>query len=190
MAADLLASHAIGPAEVELMCSLNKDEALDGGLDHLGPSAPPLASIPDAALLACLGSPQSRSRVLLALTSRNDADVEIAQVYFSHRPISDINELRALAANIASMPESGAQVRALDTLAHYYLADRESLDQLTRLFPLARSVSVQRAIAGVFIRSDYRALPRQELARMLRERRIKSPDGEDLIDVLIRRLQA
>jgi hypothetical protein len=190
MAADLLASHAIGPAEVELMCSLNKDGALDGGLDHLGPSAPPLASIPDAALLACLGSPQSRSRVLLALTSRNDADVEIAQVYFSHRPISDINELRALAANIASMPESGAQVRALDTLAHYYLADRESLDQLTRLFPLARSVSVQRAIAGVFIRSDYRALPRQELARMLRERRIKSPDGEDLIDVLIRRLQA
>jgi hypothetical protein len=51
-------------------------------------------------------------------------------------------------------------------------------------------VNVQRAIAGVFIRSDYRSLPRQDLVRMLREHRIKSPDGEDLIDVLIRRLQA
>jgi hypothetical protein len=58
------------------------------------------------------------------------------------------------------------------------------------LFPVATSVNVQRAIAGVFIRSDYRSLPRQDLVRMLRQHRIKSPDGEDLIDVLIRRLQA
>jgi hypothetical protein len=88
------------------------------------------------------------------------------------------------------MTESDAQIRALDTLAHYYVSDRESLDELTRLFLRARSVNVQRAIAGVFIRSDYRALPRQDLVRMLRQHRLKSPDGEDLIDVLIRRLQA
>jgi hypothetical protein len=127
---------------------------------------------------------------LQALTARADADVEIARVYLRHHPITDVNEIRDVAARIARMTESDAQVRALDTLAHYYLADRESLDQLTRLFPVATSVNVQRAIAGVFIRSDYRALPRQDLVRMLRQYRIKSPDGEDLIDVLIRRLQA
>ena len=101
-----------------------------------------------------------------------------------------LSELREVATRIVRMTESDAQVRALDTLAHYYLADRESLDELTLLFPRARSVDLQRAIAGVFIRSDYRVLSRQALARMLREHRLKSPDGEDLIDVLIRRLQA
>ena len=37
------------------------------------------------------------------------------------------------------------QVRALDTLARHRLCDRESLEELTRLFPLAMSVDVQRA---------------------------------------------
>ena len=81
------------------------------------------------------------------------------------------------------------QVRALDTLAFHYIADRESLEQLARLYPQAKSVSVQRAIAGVFIRSDYHALAKPELVRVLRQYRIKSAEGADLIDVLIRRLQ-
>ena len=58
-----------------------------------------------------------------------------------------------------------------------------------RLFPKARTVGVQRALAGIFIRSDFRMMNTRELAGMLREYRIKSADGEDLIDVLIRRLQ-
>ena len=49
-------------------------------------------------------------------------------------------------------------------------------------------VSVQRAIAGILIRSDYRQIASPELVRALRDHRLKSPDGNDLIDVLIRRL--
>ena len=59
-----------------------------------------------------------------------------------------------------------------------------------RLFPLAKTVDVQRAIAGVLIRADYRSLPRTELASSLTQTRLKSPDGADIIDVLIRQLQA
>ena len=142
-----------------------------------------------AAILACLGSADGRARVLRALTSSRDDDVEIAQLYLSHRPISDVHELRAIAAEIAHMSGSDGQVRALDTLARLRLTDGESLQELTRLFPLARSVNVQRAIAGVLIRADYAALPKPDLVRMLRQHRLKSPDGEDVIDVLIRRLQ-
>ena len=188
---DLLAGSAIGAADVDLICSLNKDRSLDEELHRLEVPRSQRESVADAALLACLGSTEGRERVLRALTTtRDDADVEIARVYLRHHPITGQDELREMATRIARMTESDTQVRALDTLAHYYLSDRESLDQLARLFPRAKSVNVQRAIAGVFIRSDYRALPRLELARMLRQHRIKSPNGEDLIDVLIRRLQA
>lgn len=190
IAADLLATSSVGPAEVDLVCSMNADRALDGTLGRLEPALLQTGNVPHAALLACLGSAEARTRVLHALTGDDEGDVEVAQVYLRHRPVSDISELRELAARIARMTGPAAQIHALDTLAHYYLSDRESLDQLTRLFPRARSVNVQRAIAGVFLRSDYRELPRQDLLQMLREHRIKSPDGEDLIDVLIRRLQA
>ena len=190
MLADLLGRNAIGAADVDLVCSLNKNGGLDGVLESLDLPVRRKDSVAEAALRACLGSLDGRRRVLQALTARDDADIEIARVYLRYHPIADVNELRDIAARIGGMTESEAQVRVLDTLAHYYVSDRESLDELTRLFPRAKSVSVQRAIAGVFIRSDYRALPRQELARILRLHRLKSPDGEDLIDVLIRRLQA
>jgi hypothetical protein len=58
------------------------------------------------------------------------------------------------------MSGSDAQVRALDTLARLRLDDREILEELARLFPLAKSVNVQRAIAGILIRSDYRMIAR------------------------------
>jgi hypothetical protein len=83
-----------------------------------------------------------------------------------------------------------AQVRALDTLAPHRLSDHQSLDALTRLFPVAKSIEVQRAIAGILIRADYQALAKPELVRALRQHRLKSVGGQDLIDVLIRRLQA
>src|SRR4030095_13401324 len=84
---------------------------------------------------------------------------------------------------------SDAQVRALETLASYRLSDRESLDELTRLFPRAKSIGVQRAIAGILIRSDYRAIANPTLVSALRQHRLKSPTGDDVIDVLIRRTQ-
>ena len=102
---------------------------------------------------------------------------EIAQVYLRHRPITDAGELRVVTSGIARMGGSEAQVRALDTLARQQLTDAASLEELTRLFALAKSVSVQRAIAGILIRADYKALARPELVRSLRQHRLKSPEG-------------
>ena len=56
----------------------------------------------------------------------------------------------------------------------------------------ARAVKeiVQRAIAEVFIRSDPAAIDRPEMVAVIRQHRLKSPGGrEDLIDVLVRRLE-
>jgi hypothetical protein len=179
----------VSSEDVDLACALNKDHELDQELHRLRVPPAQANRIPHAAVLACLGSTEAHLRVLRALTSANDEDVQIAQVYLHHRPITDAAELRGVAAGIARMNSSDAQVRALDTLAHYRLSDRESLEELTRLFPLAKSVNVQRAIAGILIRSDYRTIAGPELVRALRQHRLKSPEGEDLIDVLIRRLQ-
>jgi len=127
---------------------------------------------------------------LLALTSPNDEEVQLAQVYLRHHPIADVNEFRIVTSGIARMSGSSAQVRALDTLAHQHLSDPESLKELARLFPLAESVGVQTAIAGVLIRADYKSMAKPELVQTLQRHRLPSSNGPDLIDVLIRRLQA
>ena len=57
------------------------------------------------------------------------------------------------------------------------------------MFIQATSVSVQRAIAEIFIRSDPEAIAKPRLASVLREHRLESPGGKDLIDVLIGRLE-
>jgi hypothetical protein len=190
MIGDQLAGNSVGTGDVGLVCGLNKDHELDGELDRLDVSAAQASRIPNAAVLACLGSAGARARVLQALTSANDDDVKIAQVYLRHRPLTDTDELRSVATGIARMNAPDAQVRALDTLSAYRLSDRESLEALTRLFPRAKSAEVQRAIAGILIRSDYQAIAGPELVRSLREHRVKSAGGEDVVDVLIRRLAA
>ena len=187
MIGDQFAQRTLSPADVDLVCRLNRDHELDDEIHRLPGAAP--ADVGHAAILACLGSDDNRARVLQALVSPYDADVQIAQVYLRHYPIADVNALRDVASGIAQMSDSVAQVRALDTLAHHRLSDRETLEALTRMFPVAKSVNVQRAIAGILIRSDYRQIARPEVLRALREHRLKSPDGLDLIDVLIRRLQ-
>ena len=88
------------------------------------------------------------------------------------------------------MSAGGAQVRALETLARQRLGDAQSLQEIARPFPHARSLELKRAIAGILIRSDTRMLPRDELARTLRQHRLKSPDGDDVIDMLIGPLQS
>lgn len=183
-----LAGKSMGSAEVDLFCSMNKDRELGSQLSRMPASQ--ADRVPQAAVLACHGHHEGHARVLRALTSTDHNDVEIAQVYLRHRPITDAAELRIVTSGIARMSGSDAQVRALDTLARQPLTDAGSLDELLRLFPLAKSVSVQRAIAGILIRADTKALARPELARSLLQHRLKSPDGADLIDVLIRRLQA
>jgi hypothetical protein len=190
MIGDRLAGNSVGSADVDLVCALNKDHNLDQELHRLHVLPAQAKKVPHAAVLACLGSTEAHARVLRALSSPDDEEVQIAQVYLHHRPIADATELRGVAAAIARMNGSDAQVRALDTLAHYRLADRESLEALTGLFPRAKSVNVQRAIAGILIRSDYQTIADAGLLKTLREHRLKSPDGQDVIDVFIRRLQA
>jgi hypothetical protein len=190
MAGDLLAADKVGSAEVDLICALNRDHALDGGLDRIEVPPAQVDTVPAAAILGCLGSVDARRRVLQALTGANGADVQIAQVFLQYRPIRDVAELRAIAIGIAQMSDPDAQVRALNALAAEHVSDPESLDELMRLFPLARSLSVQRAIAGIFIRADYDAIDRDELVGVLREHRMRSVDHDDIIDALLRRLKA
>ena len=190
MVNDVLASNSMGFAEVELVCSLNKGHELDQDLHRVKLPASRAVKSAHVAALACLGSAEAHTQVLRALASPDDKDVQIAQIYLRHHPISE-SELRDVAKGIARMPESVAQVRALDTLARLHISDREILDELVRSFTLAKSVNVQRAIAEVFIRSDPRAIARPQLVSVLRQHRLRSPGGgEDLIDTLIRRLQS
>jgi hypothetical protein len=186
----LVATGTAGPAEVDLVCALNADGRFSRYLPALRVTPAQAEKAASAAMLACLGSAKGHARIVQALTSANDDDVQLAQVYLRHRPIADVNELRAVAAGIARMKDSAAQVRALDTLAALRLSDRQSLTEITRVFQSAKSVGVQRAVAGILIRSDYQELDKPELVATLRQARLKSSDGADLIDVLLRRLQA
>lgn len=190
MISDQLALDSLNYSDVDLICSLNADGGLNPELARMNVPHIRANNVAHAAVLACLGSASGHARVLKALSSADDRDVQIAQVYLAHHPITDIVELRNVARGIARMQPSDALVRALDTIAGHHVSDRESLEQLTQLFLRAKSLNVQRAIAGIFIRSDFQALARPELVQVLRQHRIKSPDGADLIDALIRRLRA
>jgi hypothetical protein len=167
IASDLIARDAVGYAEVDLVCSMNSD-----GLDAA--AAPPRrANLADsrvshAAVLACLGRHDAHERVVRALASNDERDVRIAQAYLRNRPVTDTRELRAMAAGIPQTGSQAAQVRALETLARLNITDRETIEQLAQVFVDAKSINVQRAIAEVFLRSDARALPKAELASIVR----------------------
>lgn len=187
--ADHIARDRIGRDEVDMACKQARQEETGPLLHTLAPGALKSAKVASAAAMACLGSTEAHGRVVRALTSANPDDIAMAKSYLRHKPLVD-GELRAITAGIAKMPAADAQVRALETLAQQRLADPESLREIARLFPVAKSVHVQRAIASVLIRSDYRVLGRTDLARSLQQYRLKSPDGNDVIDALIRILQA
>lgn len=188
--ADRMARNTLGQHEVDLVCATPqlRDAGLAQQVTASGAVRP--GDIAHSAVLACLGNAQAHERTVRALTSTREEDVEIAQVYLRHRPLADVGEVRAVTAGIGRMTAPGAQVRALQTLAKQRLADPQSLQEIARLFPMARSLGVQRAIADILIRADYKSLSRAELARSLRQHRLKSPDGQDVIDLLIRLLQA
>ncbi|MEO7744306.1 MAG: hypothetical protein ABIR98_15320 [Usitatibacter sp.] len=185
--ADVLATGTASFSEVEMVCALNGDRSLDGQVPRSGLERAP-ATAANAAALACLGHPESHARTVRALVSANEDDVRVAQAYLRHRPIADAAELRAVVAGIAAMKPSAAQARALEALARLHVTDSAALESLARLFTRSTSLAVQRAIAEVFIRSGADGSP--ELAALFRERRVRSGAGEDLIDVLIRRMRS
>jgi hypothetical protein len=186
---ELLARDVIGPVEVDLACTLNQEGSFDGLFDDVARRGP-ADDVAHAAIRACLGSNEARARTLEALVSASDADVIVAQTYLRHRPITTVSELRVVTSGIAQMRGSDSQARALHALAGHPVSDPESLEVLAQLFPRAETWSVQSAIAGVLIRADYRSIARPEIVQSLREHRRKSPTGQDVIDVLIRRLES
>ena len=188
MIRDVLAKPRLDAADAEFVCTVNTDHDLD---EETGRFALTPAQAEDAghrAALACLGDRESHAWMPRALTSPKVDDAKIGQVYYRRRPIDNATDLRAISAAVARMDESEAKLLALDTLARHYIADAQSLDELVRLYSQSESVAIQRAVAGILIRSDYRAVAKADLARTLATRRVRSPDGEDVIDALIRRL--
>jgi hypothetical protein len=187
MVSDLIARNAIGYAEVDLVCSLNRDATLDGAMARSALASASEQRVGDAAALACLGRKDAHERVLRALVSNDERDVRIAQAYLRNRPVADTRELRAIAAGIPRSGSPAAQARAIETLARLHIADRQIIDQLAQAFAEAKSPLVQRAIAEVFIRSDAKALPKAELAALVRRHTLR---GDHLIDQLLRKLQS
>ena len=181
---DMLARGGMGFGEVDLVCSLNRDGELDGAVED-----PKAAKTPQSAALACLGDRSARDRVIAALASADENDVQVAQAYLRHRPVTENGEVRALVLRIAAMPGGAAQVRALETLARLHVADRESLDALTQLFAHTSSPAVQRAIAEVFLRAGAEQVASPERVAMLRSHRLPVRGGADLVDVLLTRMQ-
>jgi hypothetical protein len=174
--------------DVDLVCALNSDHRLDRELGALQASGP-ASTAARAGVLACLGSAEARAQVLLALVSSSESENAVAQAYLSRRPITDVNELRELTAAVARMGDAKAQVRALDALADLHLSDRESVEALTRLFPVAKTPAVQVAIADVLLRADYEAIAAPGLVETLQESRLQPKDDTGVIDALIRRLE-
>jgi hypothetical protein len=188
--ADRMARGSLGKNEVDLACESphGRQPVLARQLLATGTSR--AGNVAHSAVLACLGDAEAHKRSVRALTSSHVEDLAIAQAYLRRRPLADLDELRAVTAEITRMTAASAQVRALESLARQRLADTQSLQEIAGLFPKAQSLELQRAIAGLLIRADTQLLARAELARTLRQHRLKSPDGTDVIDILIRMLQS
>jgi hypothetical protein len=126
--------------------------------------------------------------VLDALPEAGVEGVEAAHVLLRHRHARDAAEFHRLATSIARMQSADTQARTLQALAREPLPDSATANVLGRWFASTPSLAVQRAIAGVLLRSDLRALAQANVAGMLRAHRLRSPEGRDAIDVLIDRL--
>ncbi|HZQ59838.1 MAG TPA: hypothetical protein VFC24_00735 [Casimicrobiaceae bacterium] len=187
MISDQLARNAVGPAEVDLVCGINRNHELDAARDDLSSVVVP-DRVSHAAMLACLGDAQAHARVLQALTGASDQEARIAEAYLHRRPLSSPAELRSIASAVAQMPNARVQVRALEALAHQQVSDPATLDSLTDLFASTDSVAVQTAIAGILVRADYAVLARPDIVQTLQRHRLRT-NGESMIDVLMRHLQ-
>jgi hypothetical protein len=103
--------------------------------------------------------------------------------------LRDVAELREASIAVSGLPDGEAKVVALETLAHQYVSDRESIEAIAQAFPRSNSLAVQRAIAGILVRADLKAIDPVRLLRIVSEHRVRAP-GRDIIDVLARRLQS
>jgi hypothetical protein len=185
MLSEVQARPVLGVTEIDLACTLNPVHELDGAFKR-GESL----DVAHAAVQACLGSADGRARTLQGLVSSNVAEVQTAQAYLRHRPITDAAELQRVAAAIVNMNASDAQVRALESLGRHYLADRAILDLLIGLYSQTSSAAVQGAVAGILIRADKRAMTSPQLVLTLVKDRRPTPPGDNMVDALLRKLRS
>ena len=148
--------------------------------------------MPRAAALACLGSPEARARVLEALTSaharRRRGRGGLPGIPADHRSQGSSHRRER------NCPDDGpgrADSRARHA-GRQRLSDPQSLEELARLFPAAETLDVQRAIAAVLIRADYRIAAEAGIGAAAEPSPAASlaGGGNDIIDILIRRLQS
>jgi hypothetical protein len=189
MVGQRMARDSLGLHEVDLICAASAVPNLIEAQQVLASGFVRSSKVAHSAVLACLGHAEAHHRTITALTGARDDDLAIAQVYLRHRPLIGAAEVRFVTAGIGRMGAGEGQVRALDTLARQRVTDPQSLQEIANLFALVRSLDAQRAIAGILIRADHRSLARADLLRSLRQHRLKSLDGNDVIDALIRMLQ-
>ncbi|HYC36573.1 MAG TPA: hypothetical protein VEC19_09145 [Usitatibacter sp.] len=183
---DVLAAREADFGEVDLVCGLNAGREFDGEMAALAKRAG--HSTPAAAALACLGSEPHRAGMLRALASGDEAQVRIAEAYFRHRPMTEATTLRGAIDAIAEMKQPLAQARALAVVARHHVDDAPSLEALMALFARSTHLAVQRAIAEIFIRAGSNAFKSGELATVLRRHRLRSREGDDVIEALLKRL--
>jgi hypothetical protein len=189
MLGELQARPVLGITEIDLACTLNQAHELDGAyMSNI--ASVNAADIAHTAVQACLGSAEGRTRTLQGLVSSNLAEVQIAQAYLRHRPITDAAELRRVAGAIVNMKPSDAQVRALESLGRHYVADREILELLMGLYSQTPSANVQAAIAGILIRADKRAMVNPQWVLTLVKDRRQAPPGDNMVDALLRKLRS
>ena len=103
MLGELQARSAVGVAEVDLACTLNQEHDLDGAFNRRVRAGQPGRRRAARRRSRLPGQRRGRARTLQGLVSPNEADVRIAQAYLRHRPITDADELRRVAAGIARM---------------------------------------------------------------------------------------
>lgn len=181
---ELQARGHLGLAEVDLACRLNPAHELDGTVARAAAVATDEV-VPIAALHACLGSSSDRARVLLALVGGRVPDIQVANVYLRHHPLTGSQEQRDVATGIAAMNDPEGQVLALDALGPRPIADPQALASLAQAFAARPPWAVQNAIARVLLRAERSALTGMSLAAVLREARQPGPVEEDLIDALL-----
>jgi hypothetical protein len=187
---DVLAGDTMAFGEVDLVCTLNRDRALDTSLNRLQVEQSN-ARIAQAAALACLGSADARARILKAVREperrrRADSAGISPATGRSPTPLSCARSRAGSCASRASRrrcarwrPWQGLHV----TTARCWTS--------WRAFSANRPRSRCSAPSPKSSSAQATRQPRiPSLAAVFRQHRIKSPSGEDLIDVLIRRLQS
>jgi hypothetical protein len=192
MLAELLERRELGVREVDLACTLNQTQDLEGSHGRRLATRTQDDDVAHAALRACLGSSEARQRTLAALASPQPAEQRMALAYLRHQPLRNAQERAAVLRAVLQMDAPEPQAQALETLSRLQLIQPEALPALMDLYRGTPSPAVQLAVAGMLIRSDLRQVDRpalQQVLQTLQDHRITpATAAPSLIDLLIQQL--